>query len=32
NRSIHVDSRYILWVMKYLDNADNLLAEMEVVN
>ncbi|MBT1443747.1 S46 family peptidase [Shewanella sp. JM162201] len=31
NRSIHVDSRYMLWVMKYLDNADNLLAEMEIV-
>lgn len=32
NRSIHVDSRYMLWVMKYLDGADNLLAEMEIVN
>ncbi|AAN54147.1 S46 family peptidase [Shewanella oneidensis MR-1] len=32
NRSIHVDSRYMLWVMKYLDHADNLLAEMEIVN
>lgn len=31
NRSIHVDSRYMLWVMKYLDKADNLLAEMEIV-
>lgn len=31
NRSIQVDSRYILWVMKYLDHADNLLAEMEIV-
>ncbi|MFB2684437.1 S46 family peptidase [Shewanella mangrovisoli] len=31
NRSIQVDSRYMLWVMKYLDNADNLLAEMEIV-
>ncbi|ASF17253.1 MULTISPECIES: S46 family peptidase [Shewanella] len=31
NRSIHVDSRYMLWVMKYLDGADNLLAEMEIV-
>ncbi|WP_198780860.1 S46 family peptidase [Shewanella putrefaciens] len=31
NRSIHVDSRYMLWVMKYLDHADNLLAEMEIV-
>lgn len=32
NRSIQVDSRYMLWVMKYLDNADNLLAEMEIVH
>ncbi|MGX9461359.1 S46 family peptidase [Shewanella sp. A14] len=31
NRSIQVDSRYMLWVMQYLDNADNLLAEMEIV-
>lgn len=31
NRSIHVDSRYMLWVIKYLDHADNLLAEMEIV-
>lgn len=31
NRSIQVDSRYMLWVMKYLDNAENLLAEMEIV-
>ncbi|GGQ24240.1 S46 family peptidase [Shewanella litoralis] len=30
NRSIQVDSRYMLWVMKYLDNADNLLAEMDI--
>ncbi|MCL1050242.1 S46 family peptidase [Shewanella abyssi] len=32
NRSIQVDSRYMLWVMKYLDNADNLLEEMEIVH
>jgi hypothetical protein len=32
NRSIQIDSRYMLWVMKYLDNADNLLAEMEIVH
>jgi hypothetical protein len=32
NRSIQVDSRYMLWVMKYLDKADRLLEEMEVVN
>ena len=31
NRSIQVDSRYMLWVMKYLDNADNLLDEMDIV-
>ncbi|TKB48701.1 S46 family peptidase [Ferrimonas sediminicola] len=31
SRSIHVDSRYMLWVMKHLDGADNLLEEMEVV-
>ena len=31
NRSIQVDSRYMLWVMEHLDNADNLLAEMEIV-
>ncbi|MCL1124096.1 S46 family peptidase [Shewanella surugensis] len=32
NRSIQVDSRYMLWVMKYVDNADNLLAEMDIVH
>ncbi|NKF49311.1 S46 family peptidase [Shewanella sp. WXL01] len=32
NRSIQVDSRYMLWVMKYLDKADNLLEEMEIVH
>ena len=32
NRSIQVDTRYMLWVMKYLDKADRLLDEMEVVN
>jgi hypothetical protein len=31
NRSIQVDSRYMLWVMQYVDNADNLLAEMDIV-
>nr|WP_035387293.1 S46 family peptidase [Ferrimonas senticii] len=30
-RSIHVDSRYMLWVMEQLDGADNLLQEMSVV-
>ena len=27
-RTIHVDSRYILWVMDAIDEADNLLQEM----
>ena len=31
NRSIHVDTRYMLWVMEHVDNADNLLAEMDIV-
>jgi len=31
NRSIHVDSRYMLWVMDELDGAQNLLDEMEIV-
>lgn len=31
NRAIHVDSRYMLWVMKYLDEADNLINEMTIV-
>lgn len=31
NRAISVDSRYMLWVMKYVDKADRLLEEMEVV-
>lgn len=31
-RSIHVDSRYMLWVMEKVDNADHLLKEMDVVN
>ncbi|MDT8439140.1 MAG: S46 family peptidase [Wenzhouxiangellaceae bacterium] len=30
-RSIHVDSRYMLWVMEKLDRADALIAEMQVV-
>ncbi|WP_186082069.1 S46 family peptidase [Burkholderia gladioli] len=29
-RSIHVDVRYMLWVMHHLDHADNLLREMNV--
>ncbi|OUL59651.1 S46 family peptidase [Pseudoalteromonas ulvae] len=31
NRSIHVDSRYMLWVMDKVDNAQNLLDEMKIV-
>ena len=31
-RSIHVDSRYMLWVMDKVDNADHLMEEMEIVN
>ncbi|RVU35616.1 S46 family peptidase [Rheinheimera riviphila] len=30
-RAIHVDIRYVLWLMQYVDNADNLLAEMSIV-
>ncbi|MBW8189910.1 S46 family peptidase [Neiella marina] len=30
NRSIHVDTRYMLWAMKHLDGADNLLDEMSI--
>ncbi|MBB3033735.1 S46 family peptidase [Alteriqipengyuania lutimaris] len=30
-RSIHVDSRYMLWVMEKVDGADNLIAEMDIV-
>lgn len=30
NRSIHVDTRYMLWAMKHLDGADNLLEEMNI--
>lgn len=29
-RAIHVDVRYMLWVMHHLDHADNLLDEMKV--
>lgn len=29
-RSIHVDIRYVLWIMDYVDNADHLLTEMGV--
>ncbi|NRA60102.1 MAG: S46 family peptidase [Psychrobium sp.] len=30
-RAIHVDIRYILWMMKHIDGADNLLQEMHIV-
>nr|WP_136250556.1 S46 family peptidase [Ningiella ruwaisensis] len=29
-RSIHVDSRYMLWVMEYVDGANNLIDEMSI--
>ncbi|MEL6687470.1 MAG: S46 family peptidase [Pseudomonadota bacterium] len=31
-RSIHVDSRYMLWVMEKVDGADHLMEEMDIVN
>ncbi|CAM3859270.1 S46 family peptidase [Litorimonas haliclonae] len=31
-RSIHVDSRYMLWVMEKVDNSENLINEMDIVN
>jgi len=31
NRTIHVDSRYMLWVMEKVDGADRLINEMQVV-
>lgn len=31
-RSIHVDSRYMLWVMEKVDKADHLLEEMDIVD
>jgi hypothetical protein len=31
NRTIHVDVRYMLWVMDRVDGADRLLNEMEIV-
>ncbi|MGX5200925.1 S46 family peptidase [Aliikangiella sp. IMCC44632] len=31
NRSIHVDSRYMLWVMEHIDGASNLIKEMDIV-
>lgn len=32
NRAIAVDSRYMLWVMEYMDKATNLLDEMTIVD
>ena len=31
-RSIHVDTRYMLWVMEKVDGAQNLIAEMDIVD
>ncbi|WNC70771.1 S46 family peptidase [Thalassotalea psychrophila] len=31
NRSIHVDVRYMLWVMEHIDGATNLIDEMDIV-
>ncbi|WP_394173287.1 S46 family peptidase [Thalassotalea litorea] len=31
NRSIHVDVRYMLWVMEHIDGATNLINEMDIV-
>ena len=31
NRSIHVDIRYMLWVMEHVDGATNLIEEMDIV-
>jgi hypothetical protein len=30
-RTIHVDTRYMLWVMEKVDNADALIEEMDIV-
>ncbi|GAA0852462.1 S46 family peptidase [Aliiglaciecola litoralis] len=31
NRSIHVDVKYMLWVMEHIDGATNLIEEMDIV-
>lgn len=31
-RAIHVDIRYVLWLMEHVDHADNLLNEMTIVD
>ena len=30
-RAIHVDIRFVLWMMQYVDGAQNLLDEMTIV-
>lgn len=30
-RAIHVDIRYMLWLMKHVDGADNVIEEMDIV-
>lgn len=30
-RTIHVDTRYMLWIMQYVDGATNLIEEMHIV-
>ena len=30
NRTIHVDSRFMLWTMEKVDHADRLIAEMDI--
>ncbi|MFH1219713.1 MAG: S46 family peptidase [Candidatus Eisenbacteria bacterium] len=30
NRSIHVDIRYVLWIARYVDSAENVLTELGV--
>ncbi len=32
SRSIHLDSRYMLWIMEHVSGADNLLQEMDIVD
>ncbi|PQJ55184.1 S46 family peptidase [Psychrosphaera saromensis] len=31
NRSIHVSVPYMLWVMEYIDSANNIIDEMTIV-
>ena len=31
SRSIHLDSRYMLWIMEHVSGADNLIEEMDIV-